>query len=87
MIAFQVTDKGEEELPDVGFVSMYNAESGKTSWIDTSDKKVRESYRTMQGKRLQDTEMFFNKLQLDYARVDSHDDVFKTMLHLFQKRR
>ena len=87
VIAFQVTDKGEEELPDVGFVSMYNAESGKTSWIDTSDKKVRESYRTMQGKRLQDTEMFFNKLQLDYARVDSHDDVFKTMLHLFQKRR
>jgi uncharacterized protein (DUF58 family) len=87
VIALQLSDRGEEELPNIGFVSMFNAESGKTTWIDTSNLKVRDSYRQMQQKRLHDTQQFFNRLRIDYARIDSHDDVFRSMLHLFQNRK
>lgn len=87
LIALQVSDKGEEELPDLGFVRMFNAESNQTTWLDTSDTRVRREYREMQQKRLQDLQVFFNRSRIEHALIDSHEDVFKLMLNLFQKRR
>lgn len=40
----RVFDKREESLPNLGLVSMLDAESGKTMLVDTSSKKLRQNY-------------------------------------------
>ena len=44
IVAVQVYDPREKELPNVGLMKMKDAETGETMWIDTSSKKVRETY-------------------------------------------
>ena len=45
VIGVHIHDKREEELPDIGIVRMYDAEKDLVTWVDTSNKIVRENYR------------------------------------------
>jgi uncharacterized protein (DUF58 family) len=45
LIAVEIIDPREEELPDVGLVKLRDAESGEERWVDTSSERVRESFR------------------------------------------
>ena len=45
MVAIQVYDKRETELPSVGLMKMKDAETGKEQWIDSSSAHVREAYK------------------------------------------
>ena len=44
IVAIQVYDPREKSLPDVGLVKMRDAETGQTLWIDSSSRKVRDTY-------------------------------------------
>lgn len=44
LIGLHIYDPREAELPNVGLVRVADAETGKTTWLDTSDDIVRRSY-------------------------------------------
>lgn len=44
LIAVRVTDAREHEIPDIGLVELEDAESGVPVRLDTSDRRVRESF-------------------------------------------
>jgi len=44
VIAVQVSDLRESELPDVGLISVVDPESGRRRLVDTSDREVRTRY-------------------------------------------
>ena len=44
VVAVQVYDKRETELPNVGLMKMQDSERGEEKWIDTSSKRVRDTY-------------------------------------------
>jgi uncharacterized protein (DUF58 family) len=44
IVAVNLIDPREEELPDVGLIRAADAESGQVRWIDTSSAKVRRQY-------------------------------------------
>lgn len=45
VIALQLYDRRERELPDLGLVSLYDGESGSWRSIDTGRAKIREQFR------------------------------------------
>ncbi len=51
VIAVRVEDPRERELPDVGGVHLEDPETGEQVWIDTSDRRVRETYRELVAAR------------------------------------
>jgi len=51
VIAVRIEDPRERELPDVGGVYLQDPETGQQLWIDTSDRRVRETYRTLVAER------------------------------------
>jgi uncharacterized protein (DUF58 family) len=58
VIAVRVEDPRERDLPDVGGTYLQDPETGQQLWIDTSDRRVRETYRELvaaRDGRLQDT--------------------------------
>ncbi len=86
VIALQIYDRREEELPDVGLVKFADAESDATAWVDTSDVRIRNDYarqwRDGQARRAQ----LFRKAGVDSAKIRTDEDYVKSLMQLFKKR-
>lgn len=86
VVAIQVYDPREQELPDVGLLKVRDAESGQERWVDTSSRKVREAYaqwwQTMQS---QMTDAFMRS-RVDSVSIRTDEDFVPALLSLFQRR-
>lgn len=86
VVALQIIDQRELELPDVGFLHIRDAETGEMTWIDTSKKAVRESYRQYWNINQQNLGQVFSKAGIDYAVINTGGDYVKPLLNLFKHR-
>lgn len=86
IVAIQVYDRRETELPAVGLMKVRDAETGQERWIDSSSKRVREAYRTWWDKRQAEMNAAFQKSRIDAVSVRTEDDYVKALLALFDKR-
>lgn len=86
IVAIQVYDRRETELPAVGLMKVRDAETGKERWIDSSSKRVREAYRTWWDKRQAEMNAAFQKSRIDAVSIRTEDDYVKALLALFDKR-
>jgi uncharacterized protein (DUF58 family) len=86
VVAIQVYDHRETELPSVGLVKMLDAETGIERWIDSSSKSVRNKFGKWWNNRQNDMIQLFKKCHVDYASVRTEDDYVKSLLALFHKR-
>ncbi|ETK06816.1 von Willebrand factor [Tannerella sp. oral taxon BU063 isolate Cell 1/3] len=86
IVAIQVYDRRETELPAVGLMKVRDAETGQERWIDSSSKRVREAYRTWWDKRQAEMNAAFQKSRIDAVSIRTEDDYVKALLTLFDKR-
>lgn len=86
IVALQVYDQLETELPSVGLMKIIDAETGVEKWIDTSSKKVREVYKDWWQKQQQSMQTSFNRSKVDNVSVRTDEDYVKALLALFKKR-
>ena len=86
IVAIQVYDRRETELPTVGLMKVRDAETGQERWIDSSSKRVREAYRTWWDKRQAEMNAAFQKSRIDAVSIRTEDDYVKALLALFDKR-
>lgn len=86
VIALQVLDPAEMEIPDLGFVRVYDKERNSRQWVNTSSKKVRENYRNYYKKYNSAAVNVFNRNGLDYAELRTDEDYVKPLMKMFRKR-
>ena len=86
IVAIQVYDRRETELPAVGLMKVRDAETGQERWIDSSSKRMREAYRTWWDKRQAEMNAAFQKSRIDAVSIRTEDDYVKALLALFDKR-
>ena len=86
LVALQIYDKLEVELPSVGLMKMIDAETKEETWVDTSSKKVRERYNRHYQKLLFEVQQSFTKSRVDNVSMSTDQDYVKGLLALFQKR-
>ncbi len=86
LIAVRVYDSREMDLPDIGLVHFLDAETGKSSWVDTSSKRVRGSYNDYFKKTEQSLQNLFIKTGLDVAIIRTDQDYTKPLLNMFKRR-
>ncbi len=86
LVALQIFDKMESELPDVGLAQLYSKELGKSVWVDTSNMKFRDEYRKMALNRKQNLQNIFKRCGVDYASIHTGQDYVKPLLNLFKSR-
>ena len=86
IVAIQVYDRRETELPSVGLMKVRDAETGAERWVDSSSKRVREAYRTWWDKRQAEMNAAFQKSRIDAVSIRTEDDYVKALLALFDKR-
>ena len=86
VVAIQVYDQRARELPDVGLMKVVDAETGFEQYVDTSSKRLRDSYRKYwQGRQSQLLETF-NKSNVDNVSIATNEDFVKALLILFKQR-
>lgn len=86
MVAIQVYDRRETELPSVGLMKIRDAETGHERWIDSSSARVRAAYKEWWENRQAKMSDTFKKCRVDAVSVRTEDDYVKALIALFDKR-
>ncbi len=86
VVALRVFDKRENELPNIGLVKMLDVESNEFKWIDTSDKKVRNTFVANAKKREDYIKNTFNKSGVDIANINTAESYIQPLTNLFKRR-
>ena len=86
MVALRIFDKREQELPNVGFVKMMDAEANTVKWVDTSDKTVRNQFAVNAKKKEQYLKDLFNKSGVDSANINTSESYIVPLTNLFKRR-
>ena len=86
LIALQVYDKREAELPDVGLMRMMDSETGEERWINTGSKKTRQAYQKWWFERQQRMYITAQRSKVDVASLATDEDYVKSLMALFKKR-
>ncbi len=84
--AVQVYDKRDSQLPDVGLMRVIDLETGHDRWINTSSKKVRQTFNRWWYERQQAMIDRFNKSRVEYTSIATDEDFVKALMALFKKR-
>jgi Uncharacterized conserved protein (some members contain a von Willebrand factor type A (vWA) domain) len=86
VVAIQVYDRREAELPSVGLLKIKDAETNTERWIDSSSSRVREVYHQWWEERQQQMNDSFKKSRVDSVSIRTEDDYVKALIALFKKR-
>ena len=86
VVAIQVYDRRETELPAVGLMKIKDAEPGQERWIDSSSARVRAAYKEWWDRRQAAMSDSFKKCRVDSVSVRTEDDYVKALIALFDKR-
>ncbi|MCF8368316.1 MAG: DUF58 domain-containing protein [Bacteroidales bacterium] len=86
LVALRIFDKREAELPNIGLTKLFNKETGKKSWVDTSNRKVRENYNRWWHNHEEYLNKLFLKSGVDSAHISTDQDYVKPLVGLFKKR-
>ena len=86
MVAIQVYDQRETEIPSVGFMKIKDAESGIEKWVDTSSRRTREAYGAWWLKRQNDMKNTFKRSKVDSVSIRADEDYVKALMALFSQR-
>ncbi|WP_421918993.1 DUF58 domain-containing protein [Marinifilum sp.] len=86
VVALKIYDQREQELPSIGLVKIKDAETGEYSWVDTSNKKVRDRYAGWWRKQEENTTEVFKRSGVDVANIRTDQDYVRSLINLFQRR-
>lgn len=86
IVAVQVYDRRDCELPDVGMLYVRDAETGHEQYLDTSSRQVREAYHRQWQERQNAISSIFTLCGMDSVSVSTNDDYVKHLMALFKKR-
>ena len=85
-IAIRLKDEAEEILPDMGIVSLFNAETASTTWVNSSDPGVRERFSSQFTERENQLTQAFNRAGIDHVTLRTDDDIIRPLITLFKHR-
>lgn len=86
VIALQVYDKRDTQMPDVGLMRVLDLETGASRWIDTSSAKVRKAYGRWWYDRQQRMAETLRSRRVDFASVATDEDYVRALMGLFKNR-
>lgn len=86
VVAIQVVDDSEMELPRLGLLHLYDPETGKRFLINTFNNKIRKSFREKTLRRQNEIEERFRKMRVDLIALRTGDNYVTELMKFFKKR-
>ncbi|MBE7212486.1 MAG: VWA domain-containing protein, partial [Gluconacetobacter diazotrophicus] len=86
LVAVPVVDPLEEELPDIGRVSLEDAETGAIYEVNTSDRRVRTAFANAVSTRRQQLAALLRQNRVDAITLRTDADYLPALRAFFQQR-
>lgn len=86
LIAVDVRDRFEEELPRIGLVELQDNETGETVLLDTNSRAAREAYRTMAASRRSELDTWMNRCRIDRLALRTGESFVESLSRFFKRR-
>lgn len=86
IVAMPVIDPGEEVLPDVGILTLEDAETGRQIEINTSSRGVSAAFAAMEERRHDELERVFRQRRIDVVPLRTDRDYLMPLRAFFEKR-
>ena len=86
IMAIQVYDKRDGELPDVGLMRVADLESGRTMWVDTGSARTRKEYNKWWYTRQQQMSATLRSTRVDFTSIATDEDYVRALMGLFKNR-
>jgi uncharacterized protein (DUF58 family) len=87
MIALRLVDPAEYDLPDLGMIELFNAETGQKTWVNSSSESTRQAYRSNYAAFESQVTANFSRHSIAHATLDTISDYIPTLVQLFQSRK
>jgi uncharacterized protein (DUF58 family) len=87
VVALQVSDPREDELPDVGSIYVEDAETGEQIFVDTSDPAFRGRLRAAAAARQAQLEEATRSAGAELHQIRTDDDLVRSLLRVAALRR
>ncbi len=86
VVALRIYDERETKLPPIGMIKLKDAESGEFIWVDSSSRKVRQTYENWWRESSEKLDYTFKRSGVDYVDINTNEDYVKSLMTLFKKR-
>ena len=86
VVAMPVSDPGEGALPDVGIVTLEDAETGEQIDINTSSRSVRSALRVADENRTNALEKLLRTRRIDVVPLSTGEDYLLALRSFFEQR-
>ena len=87
VVAVRLTDPLETRLPDVGFLTFQDAESGEQLFVDTHDRGFRARFAAAADARDQALRAAFEGAGVDVVELATQDDVMDALMRFAEMRK
>ncbi len=86
MIAITIVDPREQELPNVGFIELRDAESGEILLLDTADSLARREFGALNNRRRQEQSRLFRSMGVDEILINTNRHHVEPIVRFFRIR-
>lgn len=86
IVALEIFDKTEREIPPVGLIKLKDLESGEIKWVDTSSKAFQKEMKIQNLQLEAKLKEGFNKAGVDHVRLRTDQSYIQPLMSLFKRR-
>jgi len=86
LISIALSDPRERELPNVGLITLEDAETGQMVELDTGSNRIRERYREIAAQRVETFKINMRKKGLDWIEASTEGPYLPALRQLFIRR-
>lgn len=86
IVAININDRAEMELPNIGFAKLVDSETGKEKWINTGRKKTRNKFKENALKKENELKNILKRSGVDFTTVYTGEDYVRPLRQLFKHR-
>lgn len=87
VLAVQLWDPREIDLPDVGLILMEDSETGEQIYVDTHDKGFRQRFTQAAKQRQADLDQVFKRAGVDVLSLSTEEDLVRAIVGFAALRR
>lgn len=86
LVIIQVNDQREKNIPKLGIIPVFDKESRKTSWVNTSSNYFKTQIDITYSKSKESLLDVCRKYQINYLTIDTNEDYVHKLIRLFKVR-
>jgi uncharacterized protein (DUF58 family) len=87
VVAVRLFDPLESNLPDLGLITMRDAESGEQLLVDTSSAKFRQRFSQIAAQRETELRQCLSRVGVDTLELSTDDDLVQSILRFTDMRK